>query len=412
MLKSKAVRLILSVAVIAAVIAGGVVTLRYAVGGENTVFAAGESSAVQAENSSRRYPGYPGYGYSRAESSADQIIQTDTEQQPHFGDYEELVRSGSLTPIALKVDTFMFTESPAFFGKILVSNGDIVEVGQPIFTYTLETSEAKLEEARRGLLRAQESYEQGIASREKTIEETKERQSLASNIYDYRILTLQLEKLDLELQQYIRSQERQIAKLSESLAEMEADASVKTYTAEAAGIISFDSRLTRYKTGDPMQEEAISFSDPSSYRFCFSSANGFRYGMTVEVTYGPNNRKQTVEGRIVASDDILETEEAALRSSIAYNNDNIFVIEIEGIDPSTIVEEASNLSNQVSAVKRFLKDVLLVGRRALSMDGGQYYVQVVEDGSLRKQFVSIGCNGTNYCWVVGGLSGNETVYVR
>ena len=46
------------------------------------------------------------------------------------------------------------------------------------------------------------------------------------------------------------------------------------------------------------------------------------------------------------------------------------------------------------------------------MDGGQYYVQVVEDGSLRKQFVSIGCNGTNYCWVVGGLSGNETVYVR
>ncbi len=408
MLKNRSMRILLSVLLIAAVIAGGTNALRYVLGDSSVAYAAGESSAVQAESSRRYYPG----GYTRGESSRDQIVQTDTVQQPHFSDYEEELRNGALTPIALKLQQFTFAEPQAYFGELMVSNGDIVEAGQVLFTYTLETSGAELEEVRRSLLRTQESFEKGVATRQETIEETKERQSLASNIYDYQILTLQLEKLELELERYTRTQEEQIAELTETLTELEADASLKTYTAGASGIVDFDSRLTRYKTGDPMEKETFSFSDPSSYRFCFHSAAGFRYGMEVEVTYGPNNRKQTARGRIVAADDILETEDAVLRSCLAYNNDNIFVIELEGVDPASIVGESVNLSNQVTAVKRFLKDVLLIGRRALSMDGGKYFVQVVEDGSLRKQFVAIGCTGTNYCWVVGGLSGDETVYVR
>ena len=408
MLKSKVLRILLA-AVLAVAVWTAVLSFLFPRGGE--VLASEISSGGRpGGNCGNGRPG--GYGnYSRAESSAEETV-TDSEVQVHVGDYIETVSAGSVTLVAAREEKQIFDLGVAHFDTLLVGEGDYVEEGQPIFTYTVEYSEASLEQARRELERTREAYETGIASREEEIAKAKEDRRKTLNKYDDQIALYRIEQLELALAEFKSRQEQTIADLEEKFNEMEEQYAGTTFCAGMAGFIQLEG-LQYLKKGDRIEQKSLTIADPTSYLLAFSSPRDFRYGMKVEIEYGLRNQRVTLEGVIIASDDLLEAYDLKLSTAVNYKSSDIFLIKVSGVN---MAEDYDTVRVMVNATARgeskHLKDVLLIGRKAVTLENGANYVMLYENGAVRKQMIQTGNGISQVIWVVNGLQTDSVIHTK
>lgn len=408
MLKSKVLRILLA-AVLAVAVWTAVLSFLFPRGGE--VLASEISSGGRpGGNGGNGRPG--GYGnYSRAESSAEETV-TDSEVQVHVGDYIETVSAGSVILVAAREEKQIIDLGVAHFDTLLVGEGDYVEEGQPIFTYTVEYSEAGLEQARRELERTREAYETGIASREEEIAKAKEDRRKTLNKYDDQIALYRIEQLELALAEFKSRQEQTIADLEEKFSEMEEQYAGTTFCAGMAGFIQLEG-LQYLKKGDRIEQKSLTIADPASYLLAFSSPRDFRYGMKVEIEYGLRNQRVTLEGVIIASDDLLEAYDLKLSTAVNYKSSDIFLIKVSGVN---MAEDYDTVRVMVNATARgeskHLKDVLLIGRKAVTLENGANYVMLYENGAVRKQMIQTGNGISQVIWVVNGLQTDSVIHTK
>ena len=71
------------------------------------------------------------------------------------------------------------------------------------------------------------------------------------------------------------------------------------------------------------------------------------------------------------------------------------------------------MSVTVAGITETIKDVLIVTRQAVELENGQYYVQLLEDGVIKKRFVTMGCANNNgngsVVWLVDGVEEGDVV---
>ena len=61
-----------------------------------------------------------------------------------------------------------------------------------------------------------------------------------------------------------------------------------------------------------------------------------------------------------------------------------------------------------NAVTEYLDNVIVVPRKAVSLDGGKDYVECLVNGNVQKRFVNAGLSSTAGVWVLQGLNAGET----
>jgi len=81
---------------------------------------------------------------------------------------------------------------------------------------------------------------------------------------------------------------------------------------------------------------------------------------------------------------------------------------------SEIPEELLNMGNQllgmpvtVTGNTEEIQNVTIVDRKAVELEEGEYYVQLMEDGQVKKRFVTLGSANNNgngsVVWIVDGI---------
>jgi len=347
------------------------------------VFLSGSSALAQSEN-----------------LIAEEMIKTETVNYNNTAVVEPTVYEKRVTGRGSAYYPYTYSMqcqvSGAKFVEFKVIRNQKVKAGDVLAVFALETDEVALAAQRMALTNAQETYEKQKVEKQEAIEKQMEQLSGVADRYERELLMLHIQRAQLELEHYCYQQECSIAKIEKVIAEYEAEMQHAVLVAPVDGVVSdlnFKRKGERVYKGEEMM--VISRDDGMLLRI--GSNNGFRYGMKVEVTYGPVKNRRTLTGRVVGEDTMLPDDR---QKGYVYIQLDPFE------DDGTRFVEPS-----ISGAQCYMENVICIPRRAAVLDGGKHYVSKLENGIVRKRYLNIAMQNSTQVWVVQGLEEGETIII-
>ncbi len=284
----------------------------------------------------------------------------------------------------------------ASFLKYHVARSQQVKKGDVLATFQLDVDEAAITSARLSLESTRKAYETGVEEREEALDELIQASMGLQDSYERELAELSVRRERTALEIYIYQQECQIENLERALRELEEENSQSHLVAPFDGVIT---AITYKREGEKVYKNeglVTLYREDGLLVKIRNDQMYFRYGMPVTVTSGNKNEKKVYQGTVVAADNLLPQSR---RQGIAY-------IRIDGLDPEDRLVRLT-----VTGTSESLDDVLLIPRRAATMEGGNYYVERLVNGAIQKRFINVGLNTMSDMWVVQGLEAGETVVI-
>ena len=281
--------------------------------------------------------------------------------------------------------------------EVLVKNGQSVKKGDVLAVFEVEVSTAEKAELELQLQRKKEAFVEGKTERLAAIKEAKANISTLSS-YQLKIAQLDLEKMEVSYDLYVYQTEREIASLQERLDTMKEEMRDNTMVAPFDGIVK---SVASYHVGDKVNagEVIVSMYSEEVFGLRVSDAgNKLRYGMEVTIETGRKNEKKYYTGVVVAAPNIMTS---TMSQSDAYIRIN------ENVSPGDFQNSIVFYANT-----EYLEDVLVVDRKATGREDGNLYVNILEDGAVKKRYVAQGLTNTEVTWIVDGLSEGQTLIVE
>lgn len=308
-----------------------------------------------------------------------------TTVQAEYGSISKTISSNVSIVYPKKVDV-RCKMSNARVAEISLSRTDTLEEGMKLGVLSSNNSQADLAATQLSLSRAQEALEDGVRSREEAIAEKQTTiQSLSGAARE--IGRLELQKMQIELEDYKTRQERSIAQLQKQADEQTEALQDQTLYSPTDGKLSYFSYVNQ---GDSLyyNQVLLTLECQTPYLLRIEDAGEWRYGMEVTLEYGPHNNRSSCKARIVSADNILAH---ASRTGYAY------AIVEDDINPEDLTLPT------VTGEYFHLDNVLLISKRAVTLNGGQSQVTLLEDSSIANRYVNVGLSNTESSWVVQGL---------
>ena len=332
---------------------------------------------------------------------SDSMIQTQTVNYSKTELLEksvfEKISSGGATEYYPYTYTLRCDVEGAKFVKFAVNRKQEVKAGDVLAVLSLEADEVTLAAKRMELKNAKETFEQQKVEKQEAIEEMLQQLSETADRYEREIQTLQIQRARLSMEQYCYQQECLIADLEEVIAEFEAEMQQTMVVAPVDGVVRdlyFKRAGDRVNKGD----ELITIARTDGMLLRLKDNNGrFRYGMPVEITYGPAKSRQMLTGRVVGEDSMLPAE----------RQEGYVFVKLPPVEGGI----GRMVQTNVSGAEKFLEGVICINRRAAVLDGGKYYVSKLEDGIVRKRYINIAMQSSTQFWVLQGLEEGETIII-
>lgn len=285
----------------------------------------------------------------------------------------------------------------ASFLKYHVARSQKVKEGDVLASFTLEVDEAATAAARLELERTEKGYVAGAEKKREEIADMLNRQATIRDQYERELMTLQIKRSQVAFEQYCYQQECTIERLTRELSELEeANSSCYLY-APFDGTIT---ALTYKREGEKVyaNEDLVTLYREDGMLLRISNDQlYFRYGMPVTVTMGPKNDQQVFQGKVVAADNVLSENR---RIGHAF-------IELEPFEG----EKPRLTRLTVNGVSEYLDNVMVLPRKAVTLDGGKYYTECLVNGSLQKRYVNLGLLTMSNAWVLQGLDVGDTIII-
>lgn len=287
--------------------------------------------------------------------------------------------------------------------SMAVSDRETVQKGQLLFALEPEGGsgqQADIEQCRLRLQRRQEAAEAGRAERNAATEAALAAQTGLTG-HELRIAQLKAEKCQAEADRYDRQSARELAELTAQLEELELGAEADRYYAPCDGRVSLSAEAGQTLEGSAGKEAEVLriLVEETVPTYLYGTVGGgarYRLHAPVEVTRGGGTAVLT--GRVVtATSDLLTADQRDVM--IAMDDDTLTA----SVQPGQAV--------LCAVVTEEVEDVLLVDSRAIHAEGSQYYVNIPENGTMGKRYVSVGLQNNEVTWVLDGLTEGQTVVI-
>lgn len=296
-------------------------------------------------------------------------------------------------PISYEV---RFELDNAKFVEYTVSRGSEVKAGDVLMRFVIEGSDVEYTEMKMELERMIETAEEGIRVREAQIKAQKNEISAMTDALEKEKATLQLRRMETELQQYRFQQQYNIDIQQEAVDKEETNRTTTELLSPVDGVVT----SVNFKQAD----DAISNGETMIYLYSTevmllyidNSTAKLRYNMPVTVSVGPTKNRTELSGRVVAADDAIDETD---RTGKAF-------IQLDTYDESIKLRDPT-LNGAV--VK--LDDVVLISKHALSNENGKQYVNKLVDGVVQKRYVEVGASNTTDAWIITGVEEGETLII-
>lgn len=308
----------------------------------------------------------------------------------------ERTASNSVSEYYPLVYPLKFEGSNAKFIEYTVSRGDEVKAGDVLARFEITGSDAAMERMELELQRAEEALEDGLREREEQIRLKRVEISQTTDSYDREKKVLQLRKMEAEMEQYRFRQEYSIANQRDAVEEERENRAFNELIAPVDGVVS---EIAYKKVDDAVSSSEVLITLSSTDVMLLSvdnSSGNFRYNMPVTVTVGTNKSSTDLTGRVVASDHAIDEVDKTGYALIL-------------LDP---YDDDVKLRNpKVKASYMVLEDVVVVPRKAVTMENGKYYVNKLVDGMVQKRYVQYGENNTSMVWLLQGVTEGEKLII-
>ena len=291
--------------------------------------------------------------------------------------------------------TVNYKGDTAVYEETLVKRGQEVKAGDPLLRVRVLYDAVQMSELELACQRAEEAYEQGVKDRREAIDALERALSAESDEYQRRVCALQLKKQKLALEQYIYQQEYALEDRHRQIDELNERHEANIVYAPSDGVVT---DLTYFKEGDRLYSGAVICQISSQDEMLLAVRDGrLRYGMTVNIETGPNKDRTYLTGHVVAAADCLD----GVVSDYA-------LVEIDSPYDAGMKWRAT----KISADATYLENVLIVSRRAVTLNSGNYVVtKLTEDGVTQKRFVNQALLTTADVWVTQGLQEGDVVII-
>ena len=284
----------------------------------------------------------------------------------------------------------------ASFVEYHVSRRQEVKAGDLLATFSIEVDEEALASTQLSLERTKADYEAGRAQQSEAIGDMLKEQKLLKDMYAREEMTLRIKRAQLAYEQYCYQQENAIQDLEEQLAELQEENSQTQLFSPIDGVVT---DLMYKRVGERVYADEVLITlyreDGMLLRVSNSDLH-FRYGMDVVVMSGTKKNPIYYKGTVVAADNQLP---ATRRLGHAF-------IELEPLEEGTRLSRLS-----ATAPTQQLENVLVVPRKAITMEGGKNYVECLVDGNVQKRFVNLALSNSSSAWILQGLEPGETVII-
>lgn len=288
-----------------------------------------------------------------------------------------------------------YNEPDVVFSKLLVKKGDVVKKGQHLAAFKATVSEVPLEEKKLELKRTRNAYDRGKENRRAGLSDARKvLGQLSSGTTEYRIKQLEIEKSEIEYDQFVFSNDEKIKTLEKEIAKLSEAQDTQYLEAPFSGTIGI---VGSFREGDKMDPTVPVLVLYSAERILLQldNPNGFSYGEEVEINAKVGGKDESMKAKVVCSPTALPSSLIAAPTYV--------MLETKGIN----IEKVSNVTVKSTSV--FMPNVLTVDAEAVKMVNGQFYVSILEDNTLKKRYLtSVNFNKTDF-WVLDGLSEGQTV---
>ncbi|MFI3207276.1 MAG: efflux RND transporter periplasmic adaptor subunit [Clostridia bacterium] len=318
-----------------------------------------------------------------------------------IGDYETTV-SKNLSIRYANDRTFNF-DSDGYFSEFFVSSGDYVLKGDLIASYTTGGSVVPLETKKLELERLESEYDRSVETYQSNYTANKTiLNNLDSDSYDYEIQKLNMEQLAISHEQYKYNTQRSIDSLEESIAELEAELETQYLYADYDGEIS---NLATVDNGDKISTDTAAYKLTSTEDILIyvDDPTGLSWGQTVQIEVGVGDNITYLSGKVISLSSILSADvsDASCYIQIDYDASDVDFSDFN----------FPNFNVKLVATTEYMPDVLLLEDRAINQDGTSYYVNILEDGVIKKRYVLSDYHNSDYYWIEEGLSDGQTVVI-
>ena len=302
--------------------------------------------------------------------------------------------SGSGSRYFPHTETVFYRGDQATFQEWIAHRGDTVKAGDPLIRVSVQYDAVRLQELELELRRAKEDYETGVRDREEALDALRAQADGERDPYARGMAGLTLRQEELRLEKYKLDQDRSIASIEEAIDEMNERRSHGIVYAPIDGIVE---NTTYFKENEPVYDW-MSLCTIASEDVLLIAVSGARlsYGQEVTIDVGPARNRVTTTGRVVAAADVIAT----------LSSDRALILP----DDRTPFDETKNNSIVVHGNSVDLKNVLLINRKAVTLNNGRTIVTTLtDDGVTHKRYILTGMITPSEVWVLQGLDEGDVV---
>lgn len=323
------------------------------------------------------------------------------ETNAFIGDFEET--NTAIASVVYAYEGSITSESSGYFEEFYVERGDLVSTGDIIASYYTEESQVTLEEKKLEKEHMQSDYDSTVESYLAQIAVQEEAlESLEKDSYEYKIQELNLEKVEIQYEQYKYTKELALESLQEEIDNIKDNLELQYIVATFDGEIS---KLSSMAQGDVVSSKisvAEMVSTDDTY-YLIQNSSGFDWGDIVEIELTSTNQTISIYGTVISCGDILSPELGDYPCYIKIDT-----------ELSTIPEDFNTLkitSMKAYVTEKYMPDVLLVDKTAVEKDGTDLYVYILEDDTVKTRYITSYNSNDDYYWISDGLSENETIII-
>lgn len=336
--------------------------------------------------------------------SGDQLMEEEVNYETatvYIGDFEKTAGTAASPYYPLNYGV-RFEEDNAKFVRYTVSRGDEVKAGDVLMEFYISGSSVEFTRMQMDLERLIETTEEGISSREEQLRIKRTELNGIEDPYEREKATLQLHRMEMELEQYKFQQQYSIDAQQEAVDEEEARRTTTQLLAPVDGIVT----SVNFKQPD----DAISNGETMVYMYSTdvmllvldNSIPNFRYNMSVTIEAGPPKNRISTTGRVVAADDSIDEADRTGKAYIQLDDYSV----LAGLSS----KQMANPSVTGSVV--LVEDVTLVNREAVTMDNGNYFViKLNDEGVVQKRYVNYGAGNVQSVWLMQGVEEGKTLVI-
>jgi HlyD family secretion protein len=325
-----------------------------------------------------------------------------TTVEVEYKDYVEKSALKDVKCIFLRNDPLFIEEEKGVLVEYLVKDRDKVKKGDPVISYEIPYDSIALEEMKYNLENMENTYETAVEQKKVGIHElVKKYKSLKKNVLEAKITQLNIEKLEIELEQYQFQTKKSLEELKNNIKKIESNRKLQYIYATYDGIVVNSDKIKKGdEIGKGMELARIFDTESAVLGASVTDASHFRYNMEVSVT-AISNMKEDKDNRYKGK--VIE------EPSLLYNKEStdMIYIQLEKEDIMETIESAN-----ITAESVIVKNVPVIPLSAVKTNNELSYVYILEEGgNVRKQYITGRNNGTDM-WVYNGLKKGQKIVIE